>query len=144
MLVNILNSWWSFRHFFFFVCVCTGKQVVLCSGWNSVHVNGFCSSVPWKGVTISTPWICQAIPVSHTEIYTQHSWQNSPLGNVNNVIIQIHRLCVVEIRTLSLQMVHYPFNVLSLYYSRMNRCLERCPRSWRKVVFCLAEVQLDR
>lgn len=120
------------------------SSLVLMRGF-TVNVNGFCSSMPWKGMTISTSWVCQAIPVSHTEIYTQHSWQNNPLDNVNNAIIQIPRLCVVELCSLSLQMAHYPFNaLLSMYYSRINQCLERCPWSWRKVVSYLAEVQLDR
>lgn len=59
-----------------------------------------------KGWLLAHPGYAKQSPLSHTEIYTQHSWQNSLLDNVNTVIIQTPRICIVEIRTVSLPMVH--------------------------------------
>ena len=139
MLFSIVNSWWSFDIFLYWEISSLELMREL-----RVNVSGFCSHMPWKGMIVSVSCLCQAVPVSHTDIHAQHSSQNSPLENVNNAVTQVHRPCVVEICTLSLQMVHYPANVLlSMHYSRLNRRLDRCPRSWRKVVPC-SEVQLDR
>lgn len=48
---------------------------------------------PGKGWLLAHPGYTKQSQLSHTEIHTQHSWQNSPLDNVNNIIIQTPRIC---------------------------------------------------